>query len=73
MLEIYPIYIIRICELVDYSRSDFDYKPVKNDLEAVDMVRDFDDRFGNYGFWLLIKWILREEITCNHNRIYIIY
>ena len=59
--------------MVDYPRSGFYYKPVKNDLEVVDTVRDYADRFGKYGFWLLFKRMRREGITWNHKRIYRIY
>jgi len=36
ILESYPVGISRACGLIEYSRSTFYYKPVKNDLKVVD-------------------------------------
>ena len=73
ILESYPVGISRACGLIEYSRSTFYYKPVKNDLKVVDTVREYADRFGQYGFWLLYKRMRKEGIIWNHKRVYRIY
>lgn len=55
--------------MIDYSRSAFYYKAVKNDLEVVDTIREYADRFWQYGFWLLYKRIRKE----GHKRLDRIY
>ncbi|MCR9081130.1 MAG: hypothetical protein NXH89_01815 [Cyclobacteriaceae bacterium] len=65
--------ISRACKRVDYYRSLFYYKAIKDDLEVVDTVRSYADWFGQYGFGLLYKRMCQERISWNHKRVYRIY
>jgi len=65
--------VSRACKIVSLPRSQFYYKPTKDDQEIIEALQDLAFQHPTYGFRKLFAYLRRAGETWNHKKVYRVY